>query len=112
MKIFLSSWQIGSPMTRFHGGKEMEKEKTPITPIAIASDAERYSFGIVNAPFLNVRSGPSTTAIALDVIRKGTKVTIVDDVGSFYKIRFGINGYGFVMKQYITIDPKTIAIRI
>lgn len=61
--------------------------------------------GMVNVSGLNVRTGPSTSASRLGVIRQGASVTILGKSGEWYKVQTTINGSsvtGFVFASYIT----------
>ena len=59
----------------------------------------------MNVSGLNVRTGPSTSASRLGVIRQGASVTILGKSGEWYKIQTSINGSsvtGYVFATYIT----------
>ncbi len=57
--------------------------------------------GIVrNSIFVNVRKEPSLESAVLDTVRRGTKVSIIDTSGSFYKILLG-DSMGYISKIYV-----------
>lgn len=61
--------------------------------------------GTVKCQNLNVRKAPSMGATILQIISKGTKVEILDDVNDlWYKIRVGEIESGYCMKEFINID--------
>lgn len=64
------------------------------------SQAESYTNGTVNASYLNVRSGPSTSYRILDTLKYGSNVKIVSESGGWYKIIYN-NSYAYVSAAYI-----------
>ena len=58
--------------------------------------------GIVTADSLNVRSGASTTKEVIASITKNTKVTILDTLGNWYKVKLGDGTVGWVSSTYIS----------
>ena len=59
--------------------------------------------GTVNTPAgLNVREGPGTTYKILGALVNGTKVTILDKSGSWYKIAYG-TGDGWVNSDFVKV---------
>ena len=57
---------------------------------------------------LNVRSGAGTSYSVVGSLKNGTSVEIVETSGNWYKIKYG-NGYGYVSKDYITLQNRSIA---
>ena len=57
---------------------------------------------------LNVRSGAGTGYSVIGSLSNGSKVEIVETSGTWYKIKYG-SGYGYVSKDYITINTRSIA---
>ena len=57
---------------------------------------------------LNVRSGVGTSYSVVGSLKNGTSVEIVETSGNWYKIKYG-NGYGYVSKDYITLQNRSIA---
>ena len=57
---------------------------------------------------LNVRSGAGTSYSVIGSLKNGTSVEIVGTSGNWYKIKYG-NGYGYVSKDYITLQNRSIA---
>ena len=57
---------------------------------------------------LNVRSGAGTSYSVIGSLSNGSKVEIVETGGTWYKIKYG-SGYGYVSKDYITINTRSIA---
>jgi len=62
--------------------------------------------GTVNASALNVRSGPGTNYSSKGLLSRGSKVTIVGESGSWYKINYG-SGTGYVHKNYIKLTSES-----
>ena len=54
---------------------------------------------------LNVRSGASTSSSIIGSLSNGSKVTIVGESGSWYKISYG-NTTGYVSKEYISLGSS------
>ena len=70
----------------------------------IAEEAKE-KIGSVNCAKLNVRVSPSTTALVVCVLERGSKVSITDDSDpNFYKVYTETGAYGFCMKQFITVE--------
>ncbi len=64
-----------------------------------AKKAEKI-LGVVLSNALNVRSGPSTENDVIKVLKSGSMVEIVNEMGDWYEI--SIKGYpGFCMKKFI-----------
>ena len=57
---------------------------------------------------LNVRIGAGTSYSVIGSLKNGTSVEIVETSGNWYKIKYG-NGYGYVSKDYITLQNRSIA---
>ena len=55
---------------------------------------------------LNVRSGASTSSNVIGSLSNGSKVTIVGESGSWYKINYG-NTTGYVSKDYIQVSGES-----
>ena len=55
---------------------------------------------------LNVRSGASTSSNVIGSLSNGSKVTIVGESGSWYKINYG-NTTGYVSKDYISLGATS-----
>ena len=54
---------------------------------------------------LNVRSGASTSSSIIGSLSNGSKVTIVGESGSWYKINYG-NTTGYVSKEYVSLGSS------
>ena len=57
---------------------------------------------------LNVRSGAGTSYSIIGSLNNKSKVEIVETSGSWHKIKYG-SGYGYVSKDYVTINTRSIA---
>ena len=55
---------------------------------------------------LNVRSGASTSSSVIGSLSNGSKVTIVGESGSWYKINYG-NATGYVSKEYVQVSGES-----
>ncbi|WP_242222788.1 SH3 domain-containing protein [Bacillus cereus group sp. BfR-BA-01380] len=55
----------------------------------------------VATPTLKVRSGAGTNTAIIGSLTNGTQVQVVENVGTWYKIRYGL-GYGYVAQHYLT----------
>ncbi|NLO82532.1 MAG: SpoIID/LytB domain-containing protein, partial [Clostridiales bacterium] len=83
------------------GGGEQEAPKPPVDSVPPPNDEKRYA--VVTASALNVRSGPSTKNHIVGVVVKGTRLTVLEEAGSWFKIEYnGITGY--VSGQYIKLE--------
>lgn len=61
--------------------------------------------GVVNVNGLNVRSGPSTSSSVIGSVNSGTKVTIKEKLGDWYKVSVNIGGAakeGYMFAEYVT----------
>ena len=59
---------------------------------------------VVNATVLNVRSGAGTSYSVVTKIKKGDKVTILDNKSGWYKIKTATNKTGWVSGDYIKLN--------
>ncbi len=69
-----------------------------------ASAAEYNSVaGIVatDSTSLNVRSSPSASAAVLTTLKKGSYVTLISKSGTWWKVEYGKNAYGYCSSSYI-----------
>jgi len=57
---------------------------------------------------LNVRSGAGTSHSIIGSLSNRSKVEIVETSGNWHKIKYG-SGYGYVSKDYVTINTRSIA---
>lgn len=97
------------------GGKSMSKSRKKITYIAVLSlsfvlsanplYAEQAKTGIVTASSLNLRESQSTSSKVLDQIEKGTKVTVIDTSGNWYKVQYN-NKTGWLFKDYVSVTEN------
>ncbi|WP_020062513.1 SH3 domain-containing protein [Bacillus sp. 123MFChir2] len=59
----------------------------------------------VSTPTLKVRSGSGTNTAIIGSLTNGTQVQVVENVGTWYKIRYG-SGYGYVAQHYLVQGQK------
>ena len=57
---------------------------------------------------LNVRSGAGTSYSVIGSLKNDATIEIVETVNSWYKIKFN-NGYGYVSKDYVVLQNRSIA---
>ena len=62
--------------------------------------------GKVTATELNIRKSPSSDAEKLRSVKKGTKLTILDSTGDWYKVRFG-KVVGYAAKKYVSASGSS-----
>lgn len=60
---------------------------------------EKYSYGILTPSVIAVKSSPSDSGKDLFVLHGGTKVKILDSVGSWYEIRIADGNIGWILKE-------------
>ena len=65
---------------------------------------------VVTANSLNVRSGPGTDYNRIGAFRKGTELTILEDLGGWYKVTTGKMS-GYVSAEYLSADPSAVTQR-
>lgn len=70
------------------------------------SAASAEQTGKVTASELNIRKSASSEAEKLRSVKKGTKLTILDTDGSWYKVRFG-KVVGYVSKNYVSVSGSS-----
>jgi len=72
-------------------------------PVSATPQAPAEKTGTVNSPTgLNVRSGPGTTYSIVGGLSNGAKVTITDQSGSWYKIKYGASE-AWVSSSYVKV---------
>lgn len=81
---------------------QVNEEKKP-TDVA-ENNKETTKTGYVSADGLRVRKKASTDSEEIDSLKKNDKVTIIEEVDGWYKIKFG-NTTGYVFSKYIS-DKK------
>lgn len=90
--------------TKRHYVTDDDLIKEPITEKShaeVETNGPQTKNGIVrNSIFVNIRKEPNLESEVLDTVRRGTKVTITDIVGSFYKILLG-EDVGYISKIYV-----------
>lgn len=79
-------------------------EKENQTDVAENNNQETIKIGYVNADGLRVRKKASTDSEEIDSLKKNDKVTIIEEVDGWYKIKFG-DTTGYVFSKYIS-DKK------
>lgn len=68
-----------------------------------SSDSTSTGEGTINAYYVRMRSGPSTSYGILGTYNKGTTMTVTGSSGDWYQVRYnGTDGY--VYKTYLTLD--------
>lgn len=70
-------------------------------PTALAAQT-----GKVTASELNIRKSASSSADRLYTVKQGTKLTILDTKGNWYKVRFG-KVTGYVAKEYVSVSGSS-----
>lgn len=73
----------------------------PSTKVFAASEPLVNQIAIVNATSLRLRSGPTTGHPTIDTAPKGDYVMILDDLGSWYRVRYNLRE-GYMHKSYLT----------
>lgn len=79
--------------------KEENKEDTVTTE----------KIGYISGEYVNVRSGAGTSYSIVEVLELNTQITIIQEQGSWYKVKFG-NDTGYISKDYVS-DSKTVTNR-
>ena len=93
-----------------YNGKSVYVSKEYVQVSGGASSSQETRSGksgqVVNVhSSLNVRSGASTSSGVIGSLSNGSKVTIVGESGSWYKINYG-NTTGYVSKEYISLGSS------
>lgn len=87
-----------------HNGQQgyVKKEFVSHTSEALVKGVtiQNESSFYVATPTLKVRRGAGTDTAVIGALQNGTQVTVIETVGTWYKVRFGTS-YGFVAKHYI-----------
>lgn len=71
-----------------------------------AASALAEQTGKVTASELNIRKSASSESEKLRSVKKGTKLTILDTDGDWYKVRFG-KVVGYVAKKYVSVSGSS-----
>ena len=74
-----------------------------------SSSSSSGSTGVINADYVNLRTGAGTGNSVVTVMRKDTKFTLVSEspTGDWYKIKTSDGKTGWVIKDYITIEKSS-----
>ena len=62
--------------------------------------------GTITGVTVNLRSKPSTNSPIIVQIAKGEKVTVIEQTGSFYKIKTAAGKTGYVSKDFVSVKLK------
>ena len=75
-----------------------------------AADMATYAGAVTTkSTSLNVRSSPSTTSRIVTTLNKGSHITLVSKVGSWWKVEYGDEQQGYCHTDYITVIEGTPA---
>lgn len=84
-----------------------------VIPVGEAASAEAKAGAVTTASGgLKVRSGPSTSASVVASLKKGSYITLMSKSGSWWKVEYGKERFGYCHGDYITIvqgTPVTVA---
>ncbi len=81
------------------------------TPALAAQDTPAAGIVATVSSGLNVRSSASASAPVLTSLPKGSAVTLISQSGSWWKVRYGANSYGYSSAAYIkTVDGSYSAV--
>ncbi|MBQ8797538.1 MAG: SH3 domain-containing protein [Oscillospiraceae bacterium] len=83
----------------------------PMTAKAATMDSKAGAVTTVSGS-LNVRSSASTASRIVSTLRKGSYITLISKSGSWWKVEYGKNLYGYCHADYITVvegTPATVA---
>ena len=76
--------------------------------IIIGGSSSQERIGIVTgASSLRVRSGPGTSYSRITSVSEGSKLTILDETGGWYKVRLSSGTIGYCSAEYITISGQS-----
>lgn len=73
--------------------------------------ADTAKTGTITATSLNLRSGPSTSKAVVVTLKQGTKLTITDTSGSWYKVKTPAGTVGWVSSTYVSTGTSAVASR-
>ena len=75
-----------------------------------AADMASYAGAVTTkSTSLNVRSSPSTTSRIVTTLEKGSHITLVSKIGSWWKVEYGDEQLGYCHTDYITVIEGTPA---
>ena len=85
-----------------------------LMPIQVnaASDTSKAGVVTTSSGKLNVRASASTSASVVATLNKGSYITLISKSGSWWKVEYGKERYGYCHANYITIvegTPVTVA---
>jgi cell wall-associated NlpC family hydrolase len=67
--------------------------------------ASTNEVGVVKANALNVRSGPGTSYSIIGILHRGSKVTLYENTGKWYKITYKDRS-AYISATYVTVTPE------
>ncbi len=74
-----------------------------------AALAEAAKSGIITGDTVNFRSSPDTSAKILDQLKKGTRVSILESEGDWYKVSYN-DASGWINDEFLTVRDEKIAV--
>lgn len=83
-----------------------------ISFFSIPASAETYIYGagLVNTKSTNltIRKSKSTESAAIGSLKKGSYVTLIAKSGSWWKVEYNDNQYGYCSSKYITVNSRNV----
>jgi len=81
---------------------------SPSKPTEVSQPTAQRTTEIV-LPFVNLRQGPSMDSKIISVLKKGTKVTVLEEKAGWLRVRLGDGTEGWVAKAMTTegTQPKS-----
>ncbi|QGQ47378.1 SH3 domain-containing protein [Metabacillus sediminilitoris] len=80
----------------------IDSAKTPSEDSSSTNSNKLNTSGTVTATSLTVRNSGALSGKVVGSVRKGTKVTIIEEKNDWYKINYGTNKSGWVSSRYIS----------
>lgn len=79
----------------------------PVTEASAAALDSKAGAVTTSGSRLNVRSGPSASSATVTTLNNGSYITLISKSGSWWKIEYAKNQYGYCHGDYITVVSGT-----
>lgn len=86
----------------------------PVKQVQAATATSKAGAVTLSEGYLNVRADATTGARVVSTLNKGSYVTLLSKSGSWWKVEYGKDRYGYCHADYITMvqgNPATVATR-
>lgn len=86
----------------------------PVIPVQAATASSQAGRVTLREGYLNVRASAATSSKVVSTLNNGSYITLISKTGSWWKVEYGKDRYGYCHADYITLvqsTPVTVSTR-